>query len=346
MSDLGAPRWSDTLAELMRPRRLVPIGLIASALVAGQVWFTPEPGAVIIALILVAVFVVLGPHAWRRTFGAAHVRASFAARTVLFVGLGLFAVALFGWALPRSLDYGHTFLSAPGSVLVEPALFWVGAWGLGRDIELEARAAAAEARSAALAKAAEEAQLLALRAHLDPHFLFNTLNALAEWCRLDPVIAERGVLGLAALLRGIFAAVKASRWTLDEELGLLGELFALHRLRDPEAFHYSMPGAAAMPSPSVPALLLLPLAENAITHGVARGHRGAIEVRARVGADGGVEVVIESPGVLEDARRDGHGLASTRARLAHAWGAAASLAIVQADDGRVRVTVRWPGGTS
>jgi len=189
---------------------------------------------------------------------------------------------------------------------------------------------------------------MALRAHLDPHFLFNTLNALAEWCRVDPAIAERGILGLATLLRGVFAAVKASHWTLDAELALVGELFALHRLRDPEALTIAMPDAPPAGAIEVPALLLLPLAENAMTHGIGRGHRGSIVVTvdALIGDDGvdrGVVVAIESPGAL-GGTREGHGLASTRARLEHAYGAAATLTIEAPVAGRVRATVRLPRG--
>ena len=81
------------------------------------------------------------------------------------------------------------------------ALFLVGGWGLARDIWLESSLVRSEARAAALAREAERAQLLALRSHLDPHFLFNTLNAIAEWCREDGEVAERAVLQLSAMLR-------------------------------------------------------------------------------------------------------------------------------------------------
>lgn len=337
------PRWTETLAELVRWRRLVPVGLLAAALAAGQVWFTPELGAFLVALILVVVFMALGPHAWRRLFGAGRVQAPMLTRIVLFVGLGLTAVAIFGWALPRAIGYGHTFLSAPGSVLVEPALFWVGAWGLGRDIELEARAQALELRAAQLVRQAEEAQLMALREHLDPHFLFNTLNALAEWCRIDPVLAERGILGLATLLRGIFEAVKKPRWTLGEELALVHEVFELHRLRDPEAFTVASPlPKLALIALEVPALVLLPLAENAMTHGIARGHRGVVSVEVTE-SDDGVHIAFENPGTLADRARssDSHGLASTRTRMLHVFGKV-ELALTQVTPERVRAELVFP----
>ena len=95
------------------------------------------------------------------------------------------------------------------------ALFLVGGFGLGRDIWFEDRLARAEARAVALAREAERAQLLALRAHLDPHFLFNTLNAIAEWCREDGETAERAVLRLSAMLRTVLgrrARRRPGRW--------------------------------------------------------------------------------------------------------------------------------------
>jgi two-component system sensor histidine kinase AlgZ len=93
--------------------------------------------------------------------------------------------------IPALLGIGLTLLTGRESVVVSLALFWVGGWGLGRDIELEAGLAREQARADALAREAERAQLLALRGQLDPHFLFNTLNAIAEWCRTDGEVAER-----------------------------------------------------------------------------------------------------------------------------------------------------------
>src|SRR4029077_13534367 len=131
---------------------------------------------------------------------------------------------------------GQTLLTAPTSVVVFLALFLVGGWGLGRDMWLENELARAGARATLLAREAEGAQLLALRSHLDPHFLFNTLNAIAEWCREDGETAERAVLQLSAMLRTVLEGVKIPTWPLARELELARTLFALHLLRDPELF--------------------------------------------------------------------------------------------------------------
>ena len=140
---------------------------------------------------------------------------------------------------------GHTLLTAPTSVVVCLALFLVGGLGLGRDMWLENELARAEARATLLAREAEGAQLLALRSHLDPHFLFNTLNAIAEWCREDGETAERAVVRLSAMLRTVLAGVRASTWPLADELALLDTLFELHRLRDPDRVRVDPPAARA-----------------------------------------------------------------------------------------------------
>src|SRR6185503_20288258 len=136
------------------------------------------------------------------------------------------------------------------------------------------------------AREAERSQLLALRAHLDPHFLFNTLNAIAEWCREDGETAERAVMQLSAMLRTVLDGVRAPSWAFADELKLLDTLFELHRLRDPERVHVTRRLPAPLPDLQVPPMLLLPLAENAVKHGPAAGHGGdiALEVRASPGA--------------------------------------------------------------
>ena len=75
------------------------------------------------------------------------------------------------------------------SLLVEVALFWVGGWGLARDIDFEENLRKERARARELLREKEHAELMALKSHLDPHFLFNTLNAIAEWCRADGRVA-------------------------------------------------------------------------------------------------------------------------------------------------------------
>ena len=89
---------------------------------------------------------------------------------------------------------------------------------------LEATQAEEASRGEALTREAEHAQLLALRSHLDPHFLFNTLNAIAEWCRSDGLVAEKAILQLSSMLRTMMTGIQETGWPLAKELELPQEL--------------------------------------------------------------------------------------------------------------------------
>ncbi|MFP2899958.1 histidine kinase [Corallococcus sp. 4LFB] len=193
----------------------------------------------------------------------------------------------------RHAHAGHLPVGAvqPGHLR---GLFLVAGWGLGRDIGFEETLAHERARAARFAWEAEQAQLLALRSHLDPHFLFNTLNAIAEWCREDGAVAEAAVLRLSTMLRSVLAGVRSVTWPLSQELELMRTLFDLHLLRDPDLFQLRMDVADGLADVPVPPLLLLPLAENAVKHGPAAGHRGPLTVEV-VAREGAVGVSIDNP---------------------------------------------------
>ena len=223
-----------TLRALLNPRRLIPIVLLSASLVVAQGSYSADPFAIPLGIAMCVAFVIVAPVSWRVLFPD---RVDFrhgGIRLILYATIAAGVVWSLGIVVPGVLGMGRTLLTAPTSVVVCLALFLVGGFGLGRDMWLENRLARAEARATLLAREAEGAQLLALRSHLDPHFLFNTLNAIAEWCREDGETAERAVVRLSAMLRTVLAGVRASTWPLAEELALLDTLFELHRLRDPD----------------------------------------------------------------------------------------------------------------
>jgi LytS/YehU family sensor histidine kinase len=283
---------------------------------------------------LCATFVVIAPTAWRLASAARS-----PAALILYGATGAAIVLSIGWVMPRVLDMPRSFLTTNTSLAIEIALFWVGGWGLGRAIDLETKLDHERQRAAQLERQAEHARLLAMRAHLDPHFLFNTLNAIAEWCRHDAHTAEAGVLELASLLRAILPAVRSPRWPLDRELALVESLWSLHRMRDPSRFDVQMHLPADLPDTGVPALLLLPLAENAMTHGPCAGHRGPVTLRI-VADDGCLRIEIENPGAYQPAKTNGSGLATVRERLALTYGDRARFSIGPfGERTRVRLTL-------
>ena len=319
-----------TWRALLEPKRLVPVLLVSAALVTAQASFGGDRLAVPLGVAMCLAFVLVAPVSWRVLFPFGPQQGQLLVRLSLFAAVGTAVVLVIGVVVPRLALMQPTLITLRGSMVVCLTLFLAGGWGLARDIDFDDRLRAAESRAVELERAAERAQLLALRAHLDPHFLFNTLNAIAEWCRQDGEIAERAVLQLSAMLRAILAGVRAASWPLATELDLIRTLFDLYRLRDAELYQLQLNAPAPLPAVEVPPLLLLPLAENAIKHGPAAGHRGPVSltVSSDEGA-GRLLLALENAGSWNGHRPGGEGLHMVTRRLALAYTdqAAASLTV-------------------
>ena len=319
--------FADTMSALLRPRRALPVLALALPLVIAQGSFSRDPLAAPLGIAMVLAFLLVGPFAWRTLFPMEkRPLGTLPVRVVGYVALSAALVYLVGGFAPFALDMGVTFLTDDWSLIIASALFVVGGWGLGRDIELEEAVARAERRTRELESEAEHAQLLAIRTHLDPHFLFNTLNAIAEWCREDGEVAERATLQLSAMLRTVLEGVRGRAWPLERELSLLDTLFELHLFRDPSLFVLVREVDDDLPDVRVPPMVLLPLAENAVKHGPAAGHRG--EIRMSVGrVNGALRFVLDNPGPFEGPRDGGEGVAMVDKRLALAYGGRARFEI-------------------
>ena len=308
--------------------------VVCLPLIFAQSHFSRGGWAVPVAVLMCVLFVGLAPVSYRVLFPDGLDFSHGAVRLVLYGAIGAGAVLSVGVALPRVLGIEHMFLGDRSSLAVCIALFLVGGWGLGRDIGFEQRVVR-------LQRAADEAQLMAVRSHLDPHFLFNTLNAIAEWCRQDGEVAEAAVLKLSAMLRVVLAGVKESRWPLEQEIDLVRTLFSLHQLRDAGLFTVDE-RLERVPEVQVPPMALLTLAENAIKHGPAAGHRGVVSLEVRAEA-GGVSVTVENPGPYKGERVGSEGLPMLRRRLQLAYDGRARFSIGPAEDvSRTRATVWLP----
>src|SRR5262249_55491678 len=142
------------------------------------------------------------------------------------------------------------------------------------------------------------------------------LNAIAEWCRTDGVTAERAVLELSALLRAVLSGIKEPSWPLDKELDLAKTLLSLHLRRDPKMFVLEWRIDDAARSIDVPPMILLPLVENAVKHGPAKGHKGTLVVAAKKKNSSTLEVVVENSGPFHGPRPGSHGVPTIERRLA------------------------------
>ncbi len=306
-----------TLRALALPKRAIPIALVAAPLVYAQFYFARgKPLPVLMALLMCGSFVTVAPVSWRVLMPMGRPVRWPLLRVLVYATICVACVYMVGVLVPYAAGNIRTFLTFPWQTLIiDCALFWVGGWGLGRDIDLEESLFFERRRAEALQKEAERAQLLALRANLDPHFLFNTLNAIAEWCREDGEVAERAVLELSKMLRTVLEGVKRPVWPLSREIELLRTLFSLHRLRDPDLFTLVEDVEPTALEVDVPPIILLPMAENAMKHGPAAGHRGEVRLSVRVEGQS-VAIEIENPGPFTGRRDGGEGIGMIERRAA------------------------------
>ena len=192
----------------------------------------------------------------------------------------------------------------------------------------------------------QEARLQVLAAQLQPHFLFNAFNTIAETIHEDPHRADRMIGALGDLLRATLD-VGGHTAPLAREIGLADRYLAIQHERFGDRLTVSWdvePGLEAWP---VPRLLLQPLLENAIRHGVsARREAGRIRIRARR-AGPALDLSVDDDGAGFDDGHDrearGIGLSNTRVRLAAMYGEAASLTMGRSDLGGASVRVVVPG---
>ena len=183
-----------------------------------------------------------------------------------------------------------------------------------------------ELRASQLETRLVEAQLKTLQQQLHPHFLFNTLNAISTLMHRDVAAADRTLVRLSDLLRLTLERLGNQDVTLDEELDFLRKYLDIERTRFADRLIVQFDIAPETLSAFVPTLLLQPLVENAIKHGVARkAGAGHIEVMARRDHDKlCIEIRDDGVGLSEDALtalHKGIGVSTTRARLQHQFGA-------------------------
>lgn len=194
-----------------------------------------------------------------------------------------------------------------------------------------------------------EAQLQALKMQLHPHFLFNTLNSISALLDEDVDAADQMLARLGDFLRLTLENSGAQQVTLQEELEFLRCYLEIERVRFHDRLTVTMEIEPETLEARVPNLILQPIVENAIRHGiVSRIAPGQIEVRAR--RDGGIlqlQVKDNGPGLgSSDGTRarikNGLGLANTRARLEQLYRADHSFEMKDVPEGGLRVTLEFP----
>lgn len=199
----------------------------------------------------------------------------------------------------------------------------------------------AERNTLQLEVAAREAELRALRAQIDPHFLFNTLNAISSLIATEPTSARTMCLELAEFLRESLRLGGVATIPLAEELRLAERYLGIERVRFGPRLRVERDVDGGAEACAVPALVLQPLVENAVRHGIAQlVQGGTVRIAGRC-SGGRLYLTVENPACAAPAQSGpGLGLANVRQRLAALYGQDASLdARVAGGTFRVELTI-------
>jgi two-component system, LytTR family, sensor kinase len=190
-----------------------------------------------------------------------------------------------------------------------------------------------------------EAELRALRAQMNPHFLFNALNTIGYLIQTSPTHAHETLMKLTSLLRGVLRSADAAT-TLGDEIDLVSAYLEIERARFEERLHVEINVPDDLRGIRVPALMIQPLVENAIKHGIANCRSGG-----RVSIEGHAEedklaITVRNSGACATdvdialGRKRGVGLANLEARLRHQFGDSANLTLVaSAEETRAEIVL-------
>jgi hypothetical protein len=263
--------------------------------------------------------------------------AAFAAAASPALWLGL-------WLMSDSGRYQETWASAagvmgemPGSALpiwLASATTFLLTYGfaiaLVSGFDFYRRLRDSQIRAAALERALTSAHLASLRLQLSPHSLFNLLHTIRGQIEWDPAAARTMIVQLGDLLRRLLNAGEREYSRLGDEMQFVRLYLELQQRRFADRLSVDIPPPAALPSAWVPSLILQPLVENAVVHGLA-GHQGPVVVRVSAMSSRSALIlrVTNTVAVARASGNGGIGLRNVRDRLAIQFGERASFSAVR-----------------
>jgi two-component system, LytTR family, sensor kinase len=322
---------------------VLPLAPVAMAFIEAYIWATLTP----------VVFWIVSRHGIERTHRAV--------RAVMFLALGLMiAVAVDQILYYFRFEVFFVPRRPPRdvTVLIRVQRMWfmnelivflaIVAAGFARDYFLRYRARREEAvrlqaHTAHLQAQLADARLAALRAQLNPHFLFNTLHAVSALVERDPRGVRRMIARLSELLRTTLEGADEPEVPLSQELTFLRRYLEIMQIRFQGRLEVDTRIAPDAEGALVPNLILQPLVENALEHGIdKRDAPGRVEIEARLDGDRVRLTVRDNGPGLETGTTEGVGLTNTRARLEQLYGAEQSLELRAAEGGGLTVEISLP----
>ena len=318
--------------------------------------------AVLSAVLVFAAFVKAGVRAWVQPQQFSGKRLW---RVALFAMLATYAGALtsFGSKLGALIDAGVPWYEAVARVawyatplqimvLIGALIMLAGIAGARREyLQRALDQSRAERERDAAAAQLTQARLSLLQAQIQPHFLFNTLAALQHWVDVGDARAAPLPRALTAFLRGSTEMMLREGVTLAQECAMVRHYLAIMQSRLGDRLRFAIDVAPDCESQQLPPGLLITLVENAVEHGIEPQLRGGeVGVIARLVKGGVFELRVRDDGAgLAQNAPEGVGLANSRERLRHQFGACAELVVKARADGagtEVRLCIQPDSGGS
>jgi len=227
--------------------------------------------------------------------------------------------------------------------LTNVVMYWALV-GAGHAFEYRRRLRVRELRESQLEAQLAGARLHALEMQLRPHFLFNTLNTIAELVHTDPAAADRTIVRFGDLLRESLDERGDSEIPLRRELAQIDRYLDIERTRFRDRLRVEVDAEAEALDAAVPRLILQPIVENALKHGIgSRTDAGSLTISAtREHEKLVLRVRDDGPGLRADAPAEGIGLENTRARIEQLYGGAARLELTEAEPCGLEVSLAIP----
>lgn len=322
----------------------LPIGRVIAASLVG--WWPWIPGTAVVLALARKFPVERGT--WWRTAPIHFV----AATTITFIHFAIFSYAMLMFSPFGSPKVPRPFLELLlGRALSQfhiELIIYAAILGLSYAVSYYFRFREGEFKAAQLETRLTQAQLQTLKMQLQPHFLFNTLNGIAGLVRDSRNKAAVDMLaGLSDLLRYTLENAGKQEVPLKEELEFLELYLDIQQMRFSDRLRVDMHVTPETLDAMVPNLILQPLMENAIRHGISRRTAaGTVGVKAE--RDNGLlrlTIFDDGPGLTRDDGKspvEGVGLSNTRARLAQLYGDRQKFSLTQRDGGGVEVSMVLP----
>jgi two-component sensor histidine kinase len=332
----AAPRVRDFILPMIAGCGAYAVFRMAQTVLAGRLLQQTElsdthriilsavDGALMAAMTPVAVWTTLRFPVDRRRVRNVAVHFAFGVLLSAVAMAVLRAVGRWLTGLRVDLSFPQYYLLDVTSSLLAYAVVVAGAHAI-----IAARRAQTEAlRASRLDAQLSRARLEALKIQLQPHFLFNTLHTISELVHSDADAADAMLMKLGHLLRRTLDASMLSEITIDDELAYIGAYLDIHRVRHQERLRVVYDIDPAARTARIPPLMLQPLVENALRHGIAASRDGGTITVAAHATTGVLTLsVADDSAGLTGTVVDGVGLTNTRERLHELFGDAGSLVV-------------------